>query len=428
MKKFILIIFFLQGCAYYNTLYNAKKYYNEGIQRKKTGSPYLDLFKRSAEKCEKVLNWFPNSKWADDALYLLALNYFEMGEYTKAKIKFTEFKNRFTDSPFIAYAYLYLAKINIINDEIEEAEKNLILAKRYNIWDVSKEATKEELKIFLKKGENYKVIESGEFVLKKFPEKKQEILKIISDAYLSIRDTTKALYYLKEMFKVSEAESIGLKIAILYISLDSLKKAIDITRNYNSPDAKIIKAECFYKLGFKDSAVMEIENIFQTRRDKYGLSAALLLSEIYESNNDSVKSYEVMKKASSFNVPDSLLIFVKRKANYLSLFYEKKDSLTINNDTLISRLFLLAEGYFLYKNDYIKAYDLYKKISEEYNDTIFVPKSMFALGIIYLEKKNDTASAINTFTKIKSKFPGTIYSNSAEEIIGKIENKTDQKR
>ncbi len=427
MKKFILIIFFLQGCAYYNTLYNAKKYYNEGIQRKKTGSPYLDLFKRSAEKCEKVLNWFPNSKWADDALYLLALNYFEMGEYAKAKIKFTEFKNKFSNSQFISYVYLYLAKINIIDNEIEEAEGNLLIAKKYNIWEVSKEATKEELKIYLKKGETAKVIESGEFALKKFPEKKQEILKIISDAYLSMNDTTKALFYLKEMFKIEEAESIGLKIAKLYISLDSLRKAIDITRNYNSPDAKIVKAECFYKLGFNDSAVMEIENIFQTRRDKLGLSAALLLDEIYESINDSLKSYEVLKKATTFNVPDSLLFFVKRKANYLSLLYEKKDSLTINNDTLISRLFLLAEGYFIYKNDYMKAYDLYKRISEEYDDTFFVPKSMYALGIIYLEKINDTVSALNTFTKIKSKFPGTIYSISAEEIIGKIENKTDQK-
>lgn len=426
MKKFLFIIFLLQGCAYYNTLYNAKKYYNDGIQRKKTGSPSLDLFRRSAEKCEKVLNWFPNSKWADDALYLLGLNYFEMGEYAKAKIKFTEFKNKFSDSKFISYVYLYLAKINIIDNEIDEAEKNLLIAKRYNIWEVSRETTKEELKIYLKKGETAKVIESGEVTLKKFPEKKQEILKIISDAYLFMKDTTKALYYLKEIFKETQVESIGLKIAVIYISLDSIKKAISFSRDYNSPDAKIIKAQCFYKLGFKDSAIIEIDNLSQTRRDKYGLMSSLLLSEIYESNNDTLKSYEILKKASSFNITDSLIIFVKRKANYLSLFYEKLDSSFIDSDTLISRLFLLAEGYFIYKDDYKKAYELYRKIYENYNDTIYVPKSMFASGLICLEKVNDTNSAIIIFNNIKSKFPKTVYSKSAEEIIGKIKSKTSE--
>lgn len=427
MKKFIFIIILLGGCAYYNTFYNAKKYYNEGIKSKKSGSLDIQLFKRSAEKCEKVLNWFPNSQWADDALYLLSLNHFEMGEYDKARIKLREFKNRFPKSPYLPYVYLYLGKINIFFDELNEAEENLLIAKKFNIWEISKEVTKEEMKIYLKRNETDKVIKSGEYALHKFPEKRQDILKILSDAYFFINDTSKALYYLKEIFKESKEESIGLKIARVYMSLDSFNKAIDVSKIYNSPDAKIIRSECLFKLGFNDDAINEIENISQTRRDKYGLLSSIILSEIYESKFDTAKSYVVLKNASSFNVSDSLLFFVKRKVNYLSLFYEKNDSFIVKEDTVISRLFLLGEGYFIYKNDYKRAFEIYKFITEKYNDTIYVPKSMFAIAYIYLDKKKDTLSAISTFEDIKLRFRETAFSNVAEEILGKIKVKTIEK-
>lgn len=425
MKKFLFIFIFLQGCAYYNTFYNAKKYYSQGLSKKKNeGSGYNEFFKKSAEKCEKLLNWFPNSKWADDALYLLGLNYFELGEYKKAKGSFNELINKFHNSKFLPYAYLYLAKINISEDEIEDAEKYLSLAKEFKIWDVSKEVAKEELKLLFKKGKTEEVIKEGESFLKRFPEKKYEILKILSDAYLFMNDTSKALYYLKEMNKETNAESTGLKIAKIYFSLDSLKKAIDFTKNFLSPEAKLLRGECFFKLGYLDSARNEVENLFQTRRDKYGLLASLILSDIYEKNNDSLKSYEVLKKSSNFNVQDSIIYFVKRKVNYLSLFYEKKDSLNLPEDTIIYYRFNLAEGYFIYKNDYKKAIEIYSSIKNNFNDTIFVPKSMMAIGFIYLEKLNDTLSAISTFEEVSSKFKGSIYSKSAEEIVGKIKNNT----
>ena len=71
----ILSSIFLLNCAYYNTLFNAKKSYNDGIEiiqkePEKESHPQANkFFEQTIEKCWKLIELYSDkSKYADDAL------------------------------------------------------------------------------------------------------------------------------------------------------------------------------------------------------------------------------------------------------------------------------------------------------------------------------------------------------------------------
>jgi TolA-binding protein len=81
----------LAGCVYFNTFYNAKKYYGEGEKLAARApanaglpAPARTAFEKAVEKSSQVLTSHPNSKYADDALLLLGKAHFRLGNYSES--------------------------------------------------------------------------------------------------------------------------------------------------------------------------------------------------------------------------------------------------------------------------------------------------------------------------------------------------------
>lgn len=115
----ILFFLVLTGCtgslkstwndfrAYHNTYYNAKKYFGNGLEKvneqplelnpnspvrvhRPPASAGGDEFQIAIGKAAKVLRDYPDSKWADDALYLIARSYYYRREFHTALEHFEE--------------------------------------------------------------------------------------------------------------------------------------------------------------------------------------------------------------------------------------------------------------------------------------------------------------------------------------------------
>ena len=87
---FVSIFLFLEGCAYFNTFYNAKVYYQDAekirIQKEGESIPIsaIDKYGKVIEKCKKVLKDHPDSKYVSNAYLLMAKARFFRGDYTLA--------------------------------------------------------------------------------------------------------------------------------------------------------------------------------------------------------------------------------------------------------------------------------------------------------------------------------------------------------
>jgi len=90
----MILILLLSGCAYFNTFYNAKRYYKKAYHetlRNRTNnltSSEKTNYGKAIEKASKLLRLYPESNYVDDALLLMGKAYYFQREYHQALRKF----------------------------------------------------------------------------------------------------------------------------------------------------------------------------------------------------------------------------------------------------------------------------------------------------------------------------------------------------
>lgn len=128
---FALLAFLLTGtgCAYYNTFYLARKYYNLGVNAEKKNTTgrlapeATTQFDKAIKQAEKILTRYPNSKWVDDALFLMGRAHFGREDYSAARQRFEELLTRLPDSEFAAQARFWIGRTHFAgNDYVKAAE------------------------------------------------------------------------------------------------------------------------------------------------------------------------------------------------------------------------------------------------------------------------------------------------------------------
>jgi len=119
----------LPGCAYYNTLHNARAKFDEAQDLKKQADPEREritnreetLYDESFEKAAKVVKYYPDSKWVDDALLLMGKAAFESGEYSTAIRKFDEILVLYPRSDLVPETFLMKGRAHIATKEYAQA-------------------------------------------------------------------------------------------------------------------------------------------------------------------------------------------------------------------------------------------------------------------------------------------------------------------
>jgi TolA-binding protein len=123
-------------CAYFNVLYNARLKYDEAQDMKKRADPEREkispqeekLYQEAFEKAAKVVRFYPDSKWVDDALLLMGKSSFEKGDYSTAIRKFDEILTFFPDSKLTTEALLMKGRTHVATKEYGEARAALMRA------------------------------------------------------------------------------------------------------------------------------------------------------------------------------------------------------------------------------------------------------------------------------------------------------------
>ena len=109
-RYFLLLslVCILVGCAYFNAFYLAKKSFQDGErERLKEGKTGVGHYSKAAANALKLLKLYPESKWCDDALFLLGKSRYFQNQYQKALQRLVELENNYPDSPHFNEARYY---------------------------------------------------------------------------------------------------------------------------------------------------------------------------------------------------------------------------------------------------------------------------------------------------------------------------------
>jgi len=123
-----VMLFFLSACtAYYNTFYNAEKYFEEGQALEigangKPSSQAVNKYNECIKRCGVVLTDYPKSKYIDDAIFLLGkATFYKQMNYLKAIENFEDLYQFYPDSKYVPESRFYLAKSYFIMNKKTEA-------------------------------------------------------------------------------------------------------------------------------------------------------------------------------------------------------------------------------------------------------------------------------------------------------------------
>jgi len=103
------------GCVYFNTYYNANKYFKQAERQNQgntTGGVGANrrLYEDAILKAQKIVDKHPNSKYHDDALFMIGVCYFRMEDFPRSERYFRELLATHSQTGFLEESQLYLAR------------------------------------------------------------------------------------------------------------------------------------------------------------------------------------------------------------------------------------------------------------------------------------------------------------------------------
>ena len=119
-----IFVFSALGCIYYNTFFNARQAFNDAEkQRKSKGVGSAGGYQTAIDKALKVVENHPNSKYYDDALYVLGVSYYFTNQPLKAERRCRELLANYPQSGYVKEMTLYLARAKLKLKDEDEAFK-----------------------------------------------------------------------------------------------------------------------------------------------------------------------------------------------------------------------------------------------------------------------------------------------------------------
>ena len=452
MKRVFLYIFIyfialnFTGCAYFNTFYYAKKYFNEGlkaIEREKNlaqsgtrasapmvKSPSVNLpqrrttagsasFDKCIEKGSKLLESYPRSKWVDDCLYILGRSFYYKQDYTEASKKFEELCTVFPESKFIPEARLWWGKTFIEMKNFGNAEEQFQEAIDSDGSDDTKNEALLGLAEILYIQEKYEqaIVAYQDIVTKiKKKELKAEAQLKIGECYFQLENYNMAaenFYKARDFTQTQEQKyQSEFRYGIIKKTIGDFDEAVNIFQNLLSdgknvdhfPELRIHTADCLNREGKLDEAISiyeDIGNIYS--KTIFASEAYYNIGLIYYKNYlDFKKAYESFTKSISSAPRSEPSEKATRIARDIVEMNKIKDALANEAKEDIKKKGEETQSDTLLTLDKKAELERLKKIENR-------AKNRYLLGEIFLDKIESVDSALVYFNIISEKFPESTF-------------------
>lgn len=420
------VVMFLSvlGCAYFNTFYNAQFYYKQGVKKEeqKSGTGKRE-FEKSLEKAVVVVRDYPDSRWVDQAFFLIAMNYYWMGKYDKADVQFEGFLNHFPESPYKEEAEYYRAltliqlkrysearialqdmfssrefgrraryswaEAFLEEQDIEGARKAFLdFLEIYPYGELTNEARVNLAEIQLKGGDTLSAIRTYERHLRRVETSKENYERLL---------TLADLYYRK--YEYSEARRTLKRTRGVYsdidVQCDLLNAKISIAQGDSSSAEKLLakipggscRAEAFY-----------------------------LLASLYEDEGKYENALAYYDTLTTLERSSNYTALAERKKSLLESRVAQPDSSDTTKIDPAEQQFLLAQTYLLSFGDARRALEEYVKVAEDYPESPFAPKALYGVAWLKRYRLNDTLW-LNDFLRLIELYPESPAALEAQKLL-----------
>ena len=429
--KYLCLLLFLKGCAYFNTFYNAEEHFEtaERIRIENLGnqipSRAIQEYAKAIEKSDKVLLEFSDSRYVTQAKLLKGKSHFFRREYDSAVAIFNQLKEE-DESYYQQRAKYWLAlckwrdlrpqpAINDLNELISEIDDKNFLSM-----------------IYLSLGEIYLGIDDTVNAYENFNSGamissnrnlREQVYYQIAEISFNQNDYDKALESYKRVLSntisIARIQDSNLKIVQIYrLTGDLERSASKIQELIINEDFDSIKSDLDLELtkielsrGKIDFAIENLDRIGQDYPNtKTAIEAYYLLSDIYlsSSNIDYEKAKFFMNEAMKQNSNSSFKILIGRKREDVEKLIKLDASLAeIELSEKAENLFMSGQILAFNLANYKEAKEYFENIVNNYSKSDYLQQSIFALYVINEKLLNNESIAYKN--RILKEFPNSDF-------------------
>ena len=428
--KYLCLLLFLKGCAYFNTFYNAEEHFEtaERIRIENLGnqmpSRAIQEYGRAIEKSEKVLREYSDSRYVKDARLLKGKSHYFRREYDSAVSIFNQLIQE-EGFNYEAKYWLALCKwrdlkpkpaINDLEDLISKVESDEFKSR-----------------IFLSLGEIYLSIDNSELAFDNFDKGanlsknrllREQVYFQIAEISFKKTDFDKALEsyqkVLSNTVSITRIQDSNLKMVQIYRLRGELEKSAskiqeliideDFSSIKSDLDLELTKIE--FDRGKIDFAIQNYDRIGKDYPNtQTAIESYYLLSEIYlrSPNVDFEKVQFFMNESMRQNTNSPIKQIIDKRRNDVDTLIKLDVKLKeLEKSERAENLFFSGQilAFNLAKYDESKLY--FEEIINEHQSSNYFQQSLFALYTINMKIDND--EYMNYRDRILSNYPNSDFS------------------
>ncbi|OYD16593.1 hypothetical protein CH330_02415 [candidate division WOR-3 bacterium JGI_Cruoil_03_51_56] len=425
IRLLVLILLLGADCAYFNTFYNAQNSYKQGLTLKEQGQAVQakSKFEKSIEKSAVVISRWPNSRWVDDATFLIGMSYYQMGHYSKAMRHFEQLVLAFPNSGLVPQAQLYRG-LALLKDK-QYGVARVVLDNVRKDYPGLRDAASFHLAEALFNREDYDcAIDSLSAFVEHFPHSRyvDTAVEDLARASFSLKRWDKAEYWYRKYARVvhepKERARAKLKVAACLLEQGNYKQAIaqvdDVLGRYRELDdeANLLLGRSLAEVGRDKEA---LETWAKVRgRSNFGAEAFFRIGKYHEEHNDFALARVYYDTAKSRRANSDYGVLAVKRLALLDAFALGDSS----EREPAKAMFLLAEVHNLNLGEYDEAMRLYQAVHDSFPQSKLAPKGLFAKAWILKNVKNDTGIALELAEKIIKEYPETDYADESRRWLG----------
>ena len=463
----MVLLFVFSSCAYFNTFYNARQYFEQAEKQRleKAGESIppgaIDAYGKVIDKSQYVIDKYPDSKLVKEALLLIGMSRFHRKEYRIAETVFKQYVETYaddidqaeywlalckwklgkpqpaldvlqsmletaTDKNFISSIYLSKAEINLDIDNSKLALEYLVLAAETNKDRDERGQIYYRIAELAYNAEDYEqALSANTEVVKNSTSKKRkeeanlQIVRIhrLLGNWDTVKDLIKSML-LDETFKTIHGD-LDLELVKLYQMDGLMEEAItriesikeDYKNSKTSAEAYYIHGEiALYDYWNLDDAKKYFEWVTREYRQSiYTSTANLRAKEI-------TKYQESLEEITTLD--DHILLTIAVLDSLIDDSLKSVREKEVNNSriSIASHLYNLGELEAFHFKRQDSSMTHFQRIVDEFPETDYYPKSLFALYYINFST-GDTITAEIYSKRILDELPSSEYADYLRKAL-----------